>query len=115
MIARAVLTVRLMIEFVPPIGEDLESALLPVKLALDRELDGLGFEDDGSLPSISGGLRCQRLFYKLRDGSLPQKFAAIEIAIGRIRDAECRFNTTINGMRQMTRFIELTPFLDRER
>ena len=103
MIARAVLTVRLMIEFVPPIGEDLESALLPVKLARDRELDGLGFEDDGSLPSISGGLRCQRLYYKLRNGSLPQKFAAIEIAIGRIRDAECRFNTTTLTKTEMER------------
>jgi hypothetical protein len=102
----------LVIEFIPASGESLESALQPVQAKLDKTLGELGFERTSSRAVMSSGMPCQEICYKLTKTHRVE-LETIQAEVRAIEE-EVRGHTSVSRPWEITRFVELTAYLQPE-
>lgn len=102
----------LVVEFIPPTGESLESTLQPVQAKLDKTLGELGFERTSSRSAVSSAAPCQEICYRLTKNQRVK----LETIQGEVRaiEEEVRGHVSVDRPWEITRFVELTTYLQRE-
>ena len=102
----------LVVEFIQPSGESLEDALQPVQAKLDKTLGEIGFERTSSRPVVSSGVPRQEICYKLTKTHRVK----LETIQGEVRaiEEEVRGHVSVSRPWEITRFVELTTYLQRE-
>jgi hypothetical protein len=102
----------LVVEFILHTGESLEGTLQPVQAKLDKTLGELGFERTSSRPMVSSRAPCQEICYRLTKNERVK----LETIQGEVRaiEEEVRGHVSADRPWEITRFVELTTYLQRE-